>query len=240
MQRLAFTLAAMCLATGSALANEDCRSVRFSPEAGALYLPAEKSVLNQDTPEGLRLISELKQLPLSRCERVAALRLEMLALNFVKDHSTALDRAIEVFELDHETVMSPERSVRPVVIFLQKLGRVTEAERWAEDAGLDWPILYSAIEIWDPGPRLPEPVMPMQVSYPEAAGGREGFCQASYIVAETGIPRVTQLECSDPVFSEAAEAAAESMRYLPEDVEALSPRRPTTRVAVVFRPDQTE
>ena len=241
MQRLAFTLAAIGLASGSALASEDCGTVTFSPEIGARYLTAETAfTTGMDASKAALLAAEIRQLPLTPCERVAVLRLETAALLSVGDYESGLARAIETYELDHQDGTHLPRTVRPVVLLLQKLGRVTEAERWATEHGLNWPVRSFFADLGFRDANFPEPVAPMRVEYPDAAGGREGYCEVSFGVHLTGQPDMLGTECSDPVFIEAAEAAVMGLEYSPESIQALYPRRPRATMPVIFRPDPTK
>jgi len=240
IRNLVTSLITMLALAQGASATEACPIARFSPDAGSSYLSAEAAVIHQNyMTEGLRLISDMKQTELSRCERLAVLRLEMAALTLAGDYETGLTRAEEFRELDFADGVRRQNTARPAVIFLQKLGRVTDAENMAEAAGLDWPVL-AHVDIMDPGPRLPEPSKPLRVSYPDAAAGREGYCEVSYDVSMAGTPDTLRIACSDPVFLDAAEASVMGMQYSPEAIAALHPRRLRTTVPVIFRPHGAE
>ena len=241
MRNVLLSLAATLALADGALGAENCDRVKLRPDVLERYRDAETAfATGMDASRAAQLAAEIKQLPLTRCERVTVLRLETAALELAQDYETALARAVEAYELGRQDGTHRPRTILPVVTLLQKLGRVGEAERWATEHGLNWPAKNSFMDLGFGDADFPEPVAPIQVEYPEAAGGREGYCEVSFGVQLTGQPDMLGTECSDPVFINAAEAAVMRLAYSPEAIQAMYPRRPRTAVPVVFRPDLAE
>lgn len=238
MRSILLSLAAIVALADAALAAENCDLAKLSPEVLAPYRDAEAMfVTGIDASKAAQLTAEIRQLPLTRCERVVVLRLETAALTSAQDYELGLARAIETYELDRQDGTHRARTILPIVVLLQKLGRVSEAERWAAEHALTWPAKSFFTDSGFFDANFPEPATPMQVEYPEAAGGREGYCEVSFGVHLTGRPDMLGIGCSDPVFIDAAQAAVMGLDYSPEAIQALYPRRPRTVVPVVFRPD---